>query len=131
MPSLVKIGSIVLQKKYISLFSRYNFSMVKSITFLLNTFDFPSPKYALCQAWLKLPLFFLIRRFLNFINLFYYSIIFQFLQLFSFLFGHHLLLEKCSALYLDKLESSLPKHFYAKFGWYWPSDFCEDEMLKN
>ena len=70
--------------------------------------------------------------FLNFINLFYYSINFSISSMyFRFLFGRHLFLEKGSTLYLDKLESPLSKHFCAKFGWYWPSDFCEDEKVKN
>ena len=36
----------------------------------LNKLESPSPKKALCQVWLKLALWFLRRRFLNFINVF-------------------------------------------------------------
>ena len=55
-----------------------------------------SPKDALCQVWLKLALWFLRRRVLKFINVFS-------------LFRYYLPLENGGALYLNKLESSLPK----------------------
>ena len=41
----------------------------------LNNLESPSPKIALCQIWLKMAQWFWIRRFLNFVNVFYYFVI--------------------------------------------------------
>ena len=65
------------------------------MTFHLNKHDFPSPKDALCQVWLKLALWFFRRRFLKFVNVFSLS-------------PYNLPLEKGGALHLKKLESPLP-----------------------
>ena len=65
-------------------------------TLHLNKQEFPSPKDALCQVWLKLAQWFWRRRFFNFVNVFS-------------LFRNYLPLEKGGALHLNKLESPLPK----------------------
>ena len=57
----------------------------------LNKLEFSSLKDALCQVWLKLALWFLIRRFLNFVKVFT-------------LFRNYLPLAKGGALHLSKLE---------------------------
>ena len=62
----------------------------------LSKVEFPSPKDALCQDWLKLAQWFCRRRFLNFINVFS-------------LFRNYLPLEKGGPLHLNKLESPSPK----------------------
>lgn len=57
MLTLVKISPVVLKNKifkYYSLFS-HNFA---NVTFNLIELQFPSPKYALCQVWLKLTKWF-------------------------------------------------------------------------
>ena len=61
----------------------------------LNKLEYPSPKDALWQVWLKLVQWFL-RRFLNFVNVFS-------------LFHNYVSLEKGGALHLNKLESPSPK----------------------
>ena len=67
----------------------------KSAVLHLYKIEFPSPKDALCQVWLKLAER-LKRRFLNFVNVF-------------LLFPNYLPLEKNVALHLTKFESSSPK----------------------
>ena len=62
----------------------------------LKKLEFPSPKDALCQVWLKLAQWFWRRRFFNFVNVFS-------------LFRNYLPLEKGGALHLNKLESPSPK----------------------
>ena len=62
----------------------------------LNKLEFPSPKDALWQVWLKLAEWFRRRRFFNFVNIF-------------LLFRNYLPLQKGRALYLNKLESPSPK----------------------
>ena len=62
----------------------------------LNKLEFPSPKDALCQVYLKLAQWFLRRRLLNFINV--YS-----------LFHNYLPLEKDVAVDLNIFESPSPK----------------------
>ena len=61
----------------------------------LNKLESPSSKDELCQLWLKLAQWFW-RKFITFINVFS-------------LFRNYLGLEKSVALYLNKLESPLPK----------------------
>ena len=61
----------------------------------LNKLEYPSPKDALWQVWLKLVQWFL-RRFLNFVNVF-------------LLFRNYLTLEKGGVLHFNKLESPSPK----------------------
>ena len=60
MPSLVEIGSVVLEKKiflilsmYFSLFRNYQ-PLEKGRSLHMNKIEFPSPKDALRQVWLKL-----------------------------------------------------------------------------
>ena len=65
----------------------------KGVALHLNKLEYPSPKDALCQVWLKLALWFLRRRFFNFVNVFS-------------LFRNYLPLGKGMVLHLNKLESS-------------------------
>ena len=67
------------------------------MAFHLNKHYLLSPKYALCQVWLKLALWFLRRRFLELVNVFS-------------LFRHYLPLEKGVALHSKKCESPSPKY---------------------
>ena len=59
MPSSLEICPVVKEKK-IFLFRqciftiRYHLSLEKGVVLNLNKLDFPSPKDALCQVWLKL-----------------------------------------------------------------------------
>ena len=48
----------------------YYIPLEKGVALHLNNLDFPSPKDALCQVWLKLAQMFWKRIFLNFINVF-------------------------------------------------------------
>ena len=57
----------------------------------LNILEFPLPKDALCQFWLKLVLWFWRRTFLNFVSVFS-------------LFHNYLPLEKGGTLHLNKFE---------------------------
>ena len=74
MPSLVEIGPAVLEK-YILKFRQcifpihYYLLLEKGYPFILKKIDFPLPKDALCQVWLKLAQHFW-RRFFNFVNIF-------------------------------------------------------------
>ena len=81
--------------------SRNDHPLEKGWTLHLNKFESPSPKDALCQVWLKLAQWFWGRRFFNFVNVFS-------------LFHNYLPLEKAGALYLNKLESPLPKDALCK-----------------
>ena len=81
----------------------------------LNKLQFPSPKDALCQVWLKLAKWFWRRRFLNFVNVFS-------------LFGNYLSLEKGGVLYLNNLESPSPEdalfQVWLKLAkWFWRRRF--------
>ena len=62
----------------------------------MNKIEFPSPRDALYQVWLKLAEWFWKRRFLNFINVFS-------------LFRYYFPLEQGMTLHLKKLEFPLPK----------------------
>ena len=66
------------------------------MTLHLNIFEFPFPKNALCQVWLKWAQWFWKRKFLNFVNVF-------------LLFCNYLPLEKSVILHLKRLESLLLK----------------------
>ena len=77
----------------------------------LKKHESPSPKDALCQVWLKLAQWFWRRGLLNVVNVFS-------------LFRYYLPLEKGKALYLNKLESRLPKDALCKVWlklaqWFW------------
>ena len=61
-----------------------------------NKLEFPLPKDALCQVWLKLAQWFWRRRCLNFVNVY-------------LLLHYYLPLEKGMSLHLNKLEFPLPK----------------------
>ena len=81
----------------------------------LNKPEYPSPKNALCQVWLKLALLFLRRRFLNFVNVFS-------------LFCNHPSLERGMALHLNKIEFTLSKdalyQVWLKLAqWFWRRRF--------
>ena len=74
-----------------------------------------SPKYALCQVWLKSAQWFCRRRFLNFVKVFS-------------LFCNYLPLEKSRVLYLNKIEFPSNKdalcQVYLKFAqWFWIRGF--------
>ena len=75
-PSLVEIGSVVLEKKIfkfcqcISAISLSSPLDKKGVTLHLNKLEFPSPKDASHQVWLKLAQRFWRRRFSKFINVF-------------------------------------------------------------
>ena len=61
MPSLVEIGSVVLDKKiffnFVNLFSLFGnyLPLEKGGALHLNKLESPSPKDALCQVWLNSP----------------------------------------------------------------------------
>ena len=78
-----------------SLFRNY-LPLEKGVTLLLNKVEFPSPKDALCQVWLKLAQWFWRRRFLKVVNLF-------------LKFPNYLPFGKGVALHLNKLEFSWPR----------------------
>ena len=84
---------------FVNIFSLFRFylPLEYGMTLHLNKHDFPSPKDALCQVWLKLALWFLRRRFLKFVNVFSP-------------FPYYLPLEKGGVLHLNKLESPSPKN---------------------
>mgnify|MGYP003683194777 CR=1 FL=1 len=85
----------------------------------LSKLEFPSPKDALCQVWLKLAQWFWRRRFLHFVNLFS-------------LFRNYLPLEKERTFIWTNLNPLLPRMHYAKFGWNWPSGSGEkDKNVKS
>ena len=100
-PSMVKIGQVVLEKKifkFINAFSQFHnyLPLEKGVALHLNKLEFPSPNDALCQVWLKNVALFSRGRFLNFVNIF--SLICNYLPF-----------EKDMALQLDKIESPSPK----------------------
>ena len=95
MPSLVKIGPVVLEKifKYFCIFLLFSYylPLEKGAALHLNKLESPPPKDDLCQVWLKLAQWFWRRRFLNDPTLFLH-------------FCNYLPLEEELALYLNKLE---------------------------
>ena len=99
----------------LSIYFNYYLPLEKGMAPHLNKHDFPSPKDALCQVWLKLALWFLRRRFLKFVHV-------------ILLFGNYLPLEKCMALHLNKFESPSPKdalcQAWLKLAqWFWRRKF--------
>ena len=60
MPSLVENGSVVLEKKiflnFVNVFSLFRnyLPLEKGGALHLNKLESPSPKYALCEVWLKM-----------------------------------------------------------------------------
>ena len=103
MPSLVEIGTVVLEKKefqnFINVFSPFRnyLPSEKGGALHLIKLESPLPKDALCQVWLKLARWFWRRRFFKSVNVFS-------------LFRNYLPLEKGGALPLNKLESPSPKN---------------------
>ena len=83
-----------------SLFRNY-LPLEKGRALHLIKLESPSSKDALCQVWLKLAQWFWRRGLLNFVNVFS-------------VFRYYLLLEKGKALYLNILESRLPKDALCK-----------------
>ena len=79
---------------------------------------YPSPKYALCQVWLKLVnLFWSWRRwFLNIVDVFS-------------LFRNHFPLEKGGALQLNNQYTLPSRMIYAKFDNNWPGCSGEEDLL--
>ena len=102
MPSLVKIGPVVPEKKiflnFVNVFSlfRYYLPLEKGGALHLNKLESPSSKDDLSQVWLKLVQWIWRGRFLNFLHI-------------VLLFRYYLPLEKGVGLHLKKLESSSPK----------------------
>ena len=81
----------------------------------LNKHESPSSKEALCQVWLKLAQWFLIRRLFNFVNAFS-------------LFRSYLPFEKGGAPHLNKFESPLPNDALCQTllkltQWFWRERF--------
>ena len=76
MPSKVEIDAVVLGKKVFKKFCQSNFArqvpypLAKEQDPSIEKKDFPSSEDALCQVWLEMALWFLRRRFLNFVNVF-------------------------------------------------------------
>ena len=102
---------------FVNIFSLFRFylPLEYGTTLHLNKHDFPSPKDALCQVWLKLALWFLRRRFLKFVNVFSP-------------FPYYLPLEKGGVLHLNKLESPSPKNALCQVWlklaqWFWRRRF--------
>ena len=98
MPSLVEIGLVVLKKKLFKVgHCIFSISLLTPLRKECGpSFEetwIPFTKFALCQVWLKLALWFLRRRFFNFVNVFS-------------LFRNYLPLGKGMVLHLNKLESS-------------------------
>ena len=133
-PSLVEICQVVLEKKIFFNLSMYfcNFVIIspfqKSWILHLNKFEFPFPKDALWQAWLKLAQWFCRRRFFKFVNVI--------LQV-----RNYLPVEKRKWTFVwTNLNPLRPRMLCAKFGWNWPSGsweaiqisifFCKCEDLK-
>ena len=88
----------------------YYLSLEKGGVLHLNKLEFPSPKNALCQVWLKLAQW-LWRRSLNFVNIFS-------------LFHNYLPLKMGVALHLNKLESpssedALCQFYFKLVLWFW------------
>ena len=75
----------------------YYLPLKKGMALHFKKRDFPLPKDALCQVWLKLSLWLFIRRFLK-------------LVIVLSLFPYYLPLEKGGALNLNKLEFPFPKN---------------------
>ena len=66
------------------------------MTLHLNKIESPSPKYALCQVWLKLVQWFWRERFLNFLKVY-------------LIFRYYVPFNKGVALHFNKLEYPFPK----------------------
>ena len=81
-------------------------ALEKGVALYLNKLEFPSPKDALTQIWLKLAKQFWRRKFLNFVNVFLLNC-------------NYLPLEKSVGLHLNKLEYPLPKDTLWAIGWNW------------
>ena len=77
----------------------------------------PLSKDIFCQVWLKLAQRFWKKRYLNFVNVF-------------LLFRNYLHLANGMSLHLNKLKSTIPKTFCAKFCWNSPSGYGVDENVK-
>ena len=106
MPNLVEIRPLVLRRrflKFVNVFSlfRYYLPFEKGVALHLRKPEFPSPKDALGQVWLKLAQWFLRKRFLKFVNIY-------------LLFRYYLPLEKGVALHLIKHEFPSPKNALCK-----------------
>ena len=100
-PNLVEIGPVVLKREFLNIFNiilifRFYLPFEKDGAFHLNKLQFPSPKDALCQVWLKLAQCFWRGRFFNIFNIILH-------------FRYHFPLEKGKALHLNKLESLHPR----------------------
>ena len=119
MLSLNLMGQVVLEKKIFE-FRQYIFAirdylpLEKGVALHLNKLEFPSPKDALCQIWLKLAQRFW-RRFLNFVNVFS-------------LFHNYLPLKEGGALHLIKLKFPSPKDALCQVWlkltqWFWRRRF--------
>jgi hypothetical protein len=99
MPSLVKIGPVVLEKivKWPIPFLHFcdYLPLEEDLALYLNEFEFPLPKDNVYQVWLNLACWFW-RRFLKIFSVF-------------LLFCYYLPLERGNPLHLNKLESPFPK----------------------
>ena len=95
--------------KVFSLFRNY-LSLEKGRALNLNKLEFPSPKDAMCQVWLKFAQWFLRRRFLNFDNVY-------------LLFHNYFPLKKGGPF----IWTIFPGILCAKFGWNWPSGSGEED----
>ena len=81
----------------------------------LNKLEFPSPKDAFRQVWLKLALWIWRRRFLNLVNVFS-------------LFRNYLPLGKGGAFIWTNLNPLQPRMLCAMFGWNWLSGSGEEDF---
>ena len=100
-----KFGSWEDEFLSLSIYFHYYLPLEKSMILHLNKDDFPSPKDALYQVWLKLALWFLRRRFLKFVNVF------------SLFPCYPLGIEKGRVLHSNKLESSSPNYALCQVWW--------------
>ena len=117
--SLVEIGTVVLEKKilnFINVFSlfRYYLPLGKDMTLHMNKIEFPSPKYASRQVWLKLATRFWRIRFLNF---FYVFLLFDSPWKWTWHFN-------CTIF----TSSFHQRILCAKFGYNWPSGSGEEDF---
>ena len=71
MSSLVEIGLLVLEKMIFKIHFRYHLPLEKGVARHLTRLEFPSPKDAFCEVWLKLARCFWGKRFLDFVNVFF------------------------------------------------------------
>ena len=110
--SLVEIGPVVLMKKIFKVHQCiYHLPLEngRGVALHLNKLESPSSKYALCQVWLKLALWFLRWRFFMFVN------VFSLFPYFSFIWSN--------------LNPHYPRMLCAKLGWNWPGG--SDEEYEN